>query len=311
MSRLTKGYLIALTAITIWSTTGILIDYLISHYDMPALLLSFWRNVLVCVALVPPLAIIRRSLLRIERAHIRFFVFYGVVLALFNSIWTLSVQENGAGVATVLGYSSAGFTAIFAWWIFKERLGAFKITAISLSLTGCVLVANAYDPEMWNLKLLGVTTGLLSGVLFASYNMMAKEATKRGISAWTSLLYSFAFGAVFILIFNLLPLPGAAGSLAAIPPTLPIDGWLVLIILSFIPTLLGYGLYNTSMHYLPASVASLLATIEPLMTSVEAYLLLGERMTMIQVIGSVLIVLGVIVMRFEKEERSVLVASAA
>ncbi len=311
MSRLTKGYLIALTAITIWSTTGILIDYLISHYDMPALLLSFWRNVLVCIALVPPLAIIRRSLLRIERAHLRFFVFYGVVLALFNSIWTLSVQENGAGVATVLGYSSAGFTAIFAWWIFKERLGVFKITAISLSLTGCVLVANAYDPEMWNLKLLGVTTGLLSGVLFASYNMMAKEATKRGINAWTSLLYSFAFGAVFILIFNFLPLPGAAGSVAAIPPDLPSDGWLVLIVLSFIPTLLGYGLYNTSMHYLPASVASLLATIEPLMTSVEAYLLLGERMTMVQVIGSVLIVLGVIVMRFEKEEPSVLVASAA
>ncbi|GIK65636.1 MAG: hypothetical protein BroJett018_34300 [Chloroflexota bacterium] len=311
MSRLTKGYLIALTAITIWSTTGILIDYLISHYDMPALLLSFWRNVLVCIALVPPLAIIRRSLLRIERAHLRFFVFYGVVLALFNSIWTLSVQENGAGVATVLGYSSAGFTAIFAWWIFKERLGVFKITAICLSLTGCVLVANAYDPEMWNLKLLGVTTGLLSGVLFASYNMMAKEATKRGINAWTSLLYSFAFGAVFILIFNFLPLPGAAGSVAAIPPDLPSDGWLVLIVLSFIPTLLGYGLYNTSMHYLPASVASLLATIEPLMTSVEAYLLLGERMTMVQVIGSVLIVLGVIVMRFEKEEPSVLVASAA
>ncbi len=311
MSQLTKGYIIAIVGITIWSTTGILIDYLITEYDLPALVLSFWRNVLVCIALVPAIYAVRRSLLRIERTQIRFFVYYGLVLALFNSIWTLAVQENGAGVATVLGYSSAGFTAIFAWWLFNEPLGFFKITAVTFSLTGCVLVANAYDPAMWHLNPLGVITGLASGVLFASYNMMAKEATKRGINAWTSLLYSFAFGAVFILMFNLLPLPGAAGSLDAVPPQLPADGWLILIILSFIPTLLGYGLYTTSMHYLPASVASLLATVEPLMTAVEAYIFLDERMTMVQVMGSLLILSGVIIVRFEKEGRSVLVASTA
>ncbi len=313
MSQLTKGYIIAIVGITIWSTTGILIDYLITTYDMPALLLSFWRNVLVCIALVPAIYAVRRSLLRIERTQIRFFVFFGLVLALFNSIWTLAVQENGAGVATVLGYSSAGFTAIFAWWLFNEPLGLFKITAVTFSLTGCVLVANAYDPAMWHLNPLGVITGLASGVLFASYNMMAKEATKRGINAWTSLLYSFAFGAVFILMFNL---PGAVesagsagGALDALAPKLPTEGWLVLILLSFIPTLLGYGLYTTSMHYLPASVASLLATVEPLMTAVEAYILLDERMTMVQVMGSVLILSGVIIVRLEG--RTVLVASTA
>ncbi len=309
MSQLTRGYIIAIVGITIWSTTGILIDYLITHYDMPALLLSFWRNVLVCVALVPPLAIIRRSLLRVERTQIRFFVFFGLVLALFNSIWTLAVQENGAGVATVLGYSSAGFTAIFAWWLFNEPLGFFKITAVAFSLTGCVLVANAYDPAMWHLNPLGVITGLASGVLFASYNMMAKEATKRGINAWTSLLYSFAF----ILMFNLPGAVGSAGSaggaLDALAPKLPAEGWLVLILLSFVPTLLGYGLYTTSMHYLPASVASLLATVEPLMTAVEAYILLDERMTMVQVMGSVLILSGVMIVRLEG--RTVLVASTA
>src|ERR1041385_3659877 len=111
MSRLTKGYVIAIIGITLWSTTGVLIGYLVTNYKMPALLLAFWRNVLVCVALFPALFIIRRSLLRISVPQIRFYAFYGLVLAVFNSIWVLSVQANGAAVATVLAYSSAGFTA--------------------------------------------------------------------------------------------------------------------------------------------------------------------------------------------------------
>jgi DME family drug/metabolite transporter len=300
--RFTKGTLIAIVGITFWSTTGVFIAYLVTKYKMPALLLAFWRNVLVCVALVPALFLIRRSLLRIPRSQIRFYIFYGLLLAVFNSIWTLSVQANGAAVATVLAYSSAGFTAILAWWIFKESLGLPKMIAVILSLTGCVLVSNAYNPEMWNLNPMGVVAGLLSGLLFAGYTLIGKEVTRRKINTWTSMLYSFAFGSLFILLFNLFPvLPGAAGSYHALLPTLPVSGWVVLITLSFVPTVLGFGLYNTSMNYLPASITNLLATLEPAMTAVEAYLFLHERMTSIQIIGSLIILAAVLIVQLAKE----------
>jgi DME family drug/metabolite transporter len=301
MSRLAKGYFIAIMGIIFWSSTGVFIDYLVTHYKMPALLLAFWRNVLVCIALVPALFLIRRSLLRIHPSQIGFYMFYGLILALFNSIWVLSVQANGAAVATVLAYSSAGFTAILALWLFKEKLGLPKTLAVILSLSGCVLVSNAYRAEMWKLNPLAVSTGLLSGLLFASYSLIGKEAARRNLNPWTSMLYSFAFGAVLILLFNLFPvLPGAAGSYQALLPDLPITGWLILIILSFVPTLLGFGLYNTSMNYLPASIANLLATSEPAMTAVEAYIFLDERMTLIQIIGSLVILSAVLIVQFEK-----------
>ena len=75
----------------------------------------------------------------------------------------------------------------------------------------------------------------------------------------------------------------------------------MLIILSFVPTLLGFGLYNTSMHYLPASIANLIATLEPAMTAVEAYIFLDERMTIIQITGSVIILSAVLIVQLEKE----------
>lgn len=302
MSRLTKGYLLAIAGIVFWSTTGVFIGYLMTRYHMPALLLAFWRNLLVCAALVPVLFLVRRSLLRIDPAQIGFYLFSGLILALFNSIWVLAVKANGAAVATVLEYSSVGFTALLARWFFKETLGLPKMLAIVLSLGGCVLVSNAYSLEMWRLNPLGVTTGLLSGLLFAGYNLVGKEAARRRINPWTSLLYSFAAGSLFILLFNLFPiLPGAAGSFQSLWPDLPWQGWLILMILSFVPTLLGFGLYVAAMNYLPVSIVSLLATSEPVMTAVEAYLFLGERMTAIQIMGSLIILSAVVIVRVRKE----------
>ena len=148
-----------MVGVIIWSTAGVFIGYLITTYQMPALVLALWRNLLVCVALLPALVIVDRSLLRIEAGQLRFFVFYGFILAVFNSIWALSVQFNGAAVATVLAYSSAGFTAILAYGLFKEKLGPAKIAAIVLSLAGCGLVSNASSTMIRALNPLGIATG--------------------------------------------------------------------------------------------------------------------------------------------------------
>ena len=302
MSRKTKGTLIAIIGIIFWSFTGVLISYLVTNFKIPPLMLAFWRDLFVCAALVPALFLIRRSLLRIHVYQLKFFAFYGLILAVFNSIWVLSVKANGAAVATVMAYSSAGFTAILAYWIFKEKLGLPKILAIILSLSGCVLVSGAYKVEMWLLNPIAVITGLLSGLLFAGYSLMGKEAARRRINPWTSLVYSFAFGTFFIMIFNLFPvLPGTAGSISNLVPDMPISGWVMLIVLSLFPTIFGFGFYNMSMNYIPASIANLLATLEPVMTTVEAYIFLDERMTLTQVIGSLIILSAMIVVQFEKE----------
>lgn len=301
-SRTTKGYLIAIVGIFFWSFTGILLSYLLTNFQISALLLAFWRDLFVCVALALALFLIRRPLLRIPTSQIKFFAFYGLILAVFNSIWVLSVKANGAAVATVMAYSSAGFTAILAYWLFKEKLGLPKILAIILSISGCVLVSGAYSQEMWQLNPMGIITGLLSGLLFAGYSLMGKEAARRKINPWTAMVYSFGFGTLFILTFNLFPIvPGSAGSLSAMIPDISLNGWIIMATLALVPTIFGFGFYNMSMNYIQASIANLLATLEPVMTAVEAYIFLDERMTMTQIIGGLIIISAVIVVQFEKE----------
>ncbi len=61
--------------------------------------------------------------------------------------------------------------------------------------------------------------------------------------------------------------------------------------------MLRFGLYNVSLSYLTSSIANLIVTSEPVFTAVIAYVILGERLIMIQIFGGLMILIGVIFLR--------------
>ena len=300
-SNLTRGYSIAVVSAVILSTTAIFIRYLTQTYQLPALVLAFWRDLFVTLTLLLILRMIRPGLLRIRRKDLRYLIIYGLVLAIFNALWTLSVALNGAAISTVLAYCSAGFTALLGWWFLKERLDWAKILAVILSLSGCILVSNALDLAAWTANFVGILTGILSGLLYAIYSLMGRSASQRELNPWTTLLYTFGFAALFLLSFNLLPggfVPGkAVHAIDLLWLGNSLAGWGILILLAAGPTLAGFGTYNISLSYLPSSVANLIVSMEPAITAVMAYFLFGELLTGIQILGSLMILTGVVFLR--------------
>jgi drug/metabolite transporter (DMT)-like permease len=300
-SNLTRGYSIAVISAVILSTTAIFIRYLTQTYQLPALILAFWRDLFVALTLLLILRMLRPGLLRIRRKDLRYLIIYGLVLAIFNALWTLSVALNGAAISTVLAYCSAGFTALLGWWFLKERLDWSKIVAVVLSLGGCVLVSNALDSAAWTANFIGILTGILSGLLYAIYSLMGRSASQREMNPWTTLLYTFGFAAMFLLSFNLLPggfVPGkAVHAIDLLWLGDSLAGWSILILLAAGPTLTGFGTYNISLSYLPSSVANLIVSLEPAITAIMAYFLFGELLTGIQIIGSLMILTGVVFLR--------------
>jgi DME family drug/metabolite transporter len=300
-SRLSRGYIIALTATVLWSFTGILISYLSKTYSLPSLVLAFWRDLFVSFGMVIGLLIFSRARFYLARTHWGFMVLYGFTLAIFNSMWTFSVQYNGAAVATVMAFSSPTMTAILSYFILKERFSRVKVLSIILSLTGIVFVSGAYDPSTWNLNSLGIIFGLLSGLFFAVYNLEGKYASDTHIDSWTALLYSFTWATVFLFFFNL-------GNDLFITSKAPFAdmfwlgnsfaGWGFLFFLGVAPTLGGFGLYTLSLRYLSPTTSNLIATLEPAFTAIWAYFLLNETLTSTQLIGGALVLLGVILLRF-------------
>ncbi len=296
-----RGYIIALIATILWSSTGIIISYLNVTYLLPSLVLAVWRDLFVSFGMVVGLLLFSRPRFQLDRTHWKFMVIYGFVLAVFNSLWTFSVQYNGAAVATVMAFSSPAMTAILSRIFLKEKFGSIKIISILLSLAGIVFVSGAYNPSAWNLNPLGIIFGLLTGLLFAIYNLQGKHASDTHLDSWTALLYSFSIATVFLFFFNI-------GSDLFITRQVvfkdmfwlgdSVAGWGILFFLGVAPTLGGFGLYTLSIRYLSPTTANLIATLEPAFTAIWAYFLLNEILTVPQLFGSLLVFTGVILLRF-------------
>jgi drug/metabolite transporter (DMT)-like permease len=309
-AHLNRGYTFGLIGIAFWSTTAIFISYLLKNYPLQPLTLAFWRDLFVVGALTIGLAVFRRSALRIAPGQRRFLIAYGFALTLMNVSWTLSVALNGAAVSTVMVYASPGITAIAAHFFFKERLSLIRVLAFVGALLGAFFVAKANDPAQWNVNAGGIIIGVLSACGFAFYSLMGKAASHRHINSWTATLGAFSVATIFLLPTTLITLAlgqatasigtAQAASYSLFSLGTQWSGWLILLFLAVVPTLGGFGFYTASLGYLPASTANLLATLEPLLTTVLAYLLLHETLSSVQLIGGALIVLSVISLRLEE-----------
>ncbi len=300
-----RGYLIGLSATLFLSFTGIIISYLNRAYQLPSLVLAFWRDVFVASGLIIVFAVFGRIRFRLDRSLWSFFILYGLALALFNSTWTFSVQFNGAAIATVLAFSSPAMTAVLAHFLLKEQINGVKLASIVLSLAGIVLVSGAADLSAWKVNSAGIAFGLLTGLCYACYTLLGKTASNKSIDPWTTMLYVFSSAVFFLFVFNLLVnvFSGAPvlGNFLWLGTS--VSGWTILLLLSIGPTVGGFGLYLVSLSYLPATIANLIGALEPAFTTIWAYLLFHEQLTVVQGIGSVLVFASVILLRLGEGRR--------
>jgi drug/metabolite transporter (DMT)-like permease len=131
-------------------------------------------------------------------------------------------------------------------------------------------------------------------------SLAGKWSAKRFSSSWTVTAYGFLFAAGGLGLANLLAQPPQAFfSLGR-----AWDGWFILATLALVPTVAGFGLYTLSLRYLPAGVAGLIASLEPVLTAIMAIFLLGEWLDTYQWLGAGLILLAVVLAQTEAEQRA-------
>jgi drug/metabolite transporter, DME family len=287
-----KGYALVLAAATLWATIGLFYKVIIGGYGMTPLSAVLARGATACVMLIAGLAIWKRDLLRVRRQDLPFFAVMGLItVAIFFSLYAYAITLVGMSVAAVLQYTAPAFVVIIAWRVFREPLDRIKILALLLALAGCVLIAQLYNLTSVTLNLPGVLCGLATGLTFGLYTIFNKRAVQT-YSPWTIITYNLTFGMLFLA---LLQAPQAVSELAARPGVWP---WILLV--AILPTVAAHGLYVSGLAYVPAGNASIMGTWEPALATILAYIILGERLDALQLVGAACIVLGVIILSKEK-----------
>lgn len=289
-----RGVVLVGLATFAFSSTGIFIDRLFTTYHLSAVQISLSRSVLVTAALAVFLLVKDHSQFRLSRGEIPFYLLYGLIgIGFFNLVWNVSVEVNHAAVATALIFCSPVFVAIGARFLFGDKLKPVQYAAIVLNLVGCGLVAGITDPAQLLQNPTGLLLGLGSGLCYAGTTLLGKIATNaQKRSSATILFYTFFFASLGALAWAVV-----SEGPNRIIPNLDGMGWLLLVGLSLGPTLGGYGLNITGLRYLPASLVSMLNTLEPPMTALLAWTLLNQLLSGLQWLGTGLIVSGVLIMQ--------------
>jgi len=280
------GYLTVLLATACWGTSGIFVKLILTSDDISALALAFWRDLVTFAILLTGLALLRPSWLRVRRRDLLWLAAMGGSLGIFHVFWNLGVMLNGAPVATVQQAAMPAIVAVAAWFVWREPLTWRKIVAIILTFVGTVFVSGLDALGQADLNLVGFAVGLGIPFTYAGWNLFGKKV--RGEYAPpTALAYAFGFGALVLLPFQFAtPQPWSVSSSAL----LWFGGWLG------VATIGGFFLYTFALGRLQASVASILAMAEIPIVAFYAYFLWGELMTPEQILGSVLVIIGVLLL---------------
>ncbi len=250
------------------------------RYGASALVLSalFWRRLPDVAALA------RRDILLLVAVGV-LGSFLNHILFFFALMWAPAAHGSIVPATT-----SPVWTMLLAAWLGGERVSRGQIAGIALCLVGVVLVVR---PE----RLLaggglGVFFGdllfLLGGLSWAVYSVLSKMAM-RHVSASGTLAFGMAVGTTCLAPLSLLERPWA------VLPRASAVSWLALAYLVVAGTVLSFLWWNIAIRRVGAGRTAIFSNLVPVFGVLLAWLVLGERLTLLQLGGGFLALLGVLV----------------
>ena len=281
-----KGYSLIILATTLLGSIGVL-GKLIYQYEPDPIKVVAYRGVIAAAFLIGILALFNFKKLKIKLADVPFFATYGFLsVTLTFILFFYAIKYTTVAMAAILIYTFPAWVLFLSIFVLNEKLNRSKIQALLLTFAGCVLVTQIYDQEFFNLNLKGIIYGLSCGLGAASYTILGKKALLKH-DPFTVVTYALGFGALFLLLFR--------GPNTLLSFDYPLLAWIWILTLAIVPTVLGYSLYTRGLNYLEASRTGIVATWEIVVASGLAFVILGERITLPQVAGAVLILWGIFI----------------
>lgn len=192
-------------------------------------------------------------------------------------------QQIGVSMASLLYYCGPVIVMILSPLIFREKLTASKIIGFLFVLIGIYFVngnAATEGGSIW-----GIICGAMSAVMYffmVTLNKQTKNITGMENSV-LQLMVSFLTVAVFV------------GFKQGFVINIPSDDWHWILILGILNTGIGCYLYFSPLAKLPVQTVAVCGYLEPLSAVVFASILLGEKMTIVQIIGAVCIIGGAMI----------------
>jgi len=292
MKNTLLGSIYLALAASIWGGMYVVVKVVVAI--IPPLELVWIRYVIAILALVI-IGLIKRQSWRISKCHIPLIVAIGVI---GNAI-SIVTQEYGtmlssAQMGAIITSSTPAFMVIFARLILKEKLNIKKGVSVCLATIGVLLIVGNGHINMSSQ--LGGISLLMAALTWALMSILIKRVP----SSYSPVVVTTYSILVAILVLTPFVYKGL-GEIHISKLTDPTIGG-GLLYLGIVSTALAFILWNRGLQLLNASSGGLFFFFQPLVGTLLGWLLLGESIGGTFLIGSFLILSGVLLVIKEKSD---------
>lgn len=200
-----------------------------------------------------------------------------------------SMDLAGVAIGNVVSLGSGPiFAALLEWRVLHRRLSKFWMLCAGVAITGVALLVlggHGNGSEAGGASVpAGVLLGLIAGASYALFTFASSTVMGRGHSGRG--VMGAAFGLAALPLGVVLIITGAP--IIANPANLGIAAYLAIG-----PMFVAYVLFGRGIRALPSSTVTVITLLEPLVATVLAILVVGERLDPVGWAGLVLILVGV------------------
>jgi len=198
-----------------------------------------------------------------------------------------SIADIGAGLSTVLANLQVAAVPLLAWAVLGERPGRRVLAALPVVLVGIVLISGALEQGAYGHDpAAGAVFGVLTGLAYAGFILVLRQSSAERRPPAGPLLDVTIAATVTTLAGGLL-----IGD-ADLVPSWPGHAWLVTLALT--SQVLGWLLISLSLPRLPAAIASMLLTIQPIASVALGAIIFAESPTALQIGGVAALLAGLV-----------------
>ena len=281
MSRAARGYALVAGSFLIMGLIGALVEWATAP-ESALLVLRFATAGLVLGVVFAR----RRPLAGVaDRSVWPRLLLMAAVDAVTLLLFFIAIRGTSVAIGMFLQFLAPVWVALIAPLVFRARTEAIVYPALAIALAGlAVILAPSLLGAGVRLSPWGVSAGLLSGVCYATFQLVVKDLT-RHVSAVTIVFTEAWLDALILLPLALWQTVGAGYRLTA-------RDLLASLILGVVCTALAYLMWTYGMSMIKVQHSSILGYLEPVSAPIYALLLLGQGISLWTVVGGAFIVVA-------------------
>lgn len=279
-----KNYLILFAGVFALSTSAIWVKLA----QAPSAVIAFYRLLFAALILLPFLLMNRERTAELKgmtKKRVLQIVAAGFFLALHYVLWFESLRYTSTASSTVIVCLQPLFSLAIERFIAHKRVRLTALIGCAVALCGCVVIGQG-DFRISGETLLGDILAFVAAGVIAVYYFVGENVRKE-MSAVTYSTTAYLISAVMLLGYSLLrgdPLTGFDA-----------NTWWCFAGIALVATIGGQFIFNLLLKNLPASAVTMGILGEPIGTCILAFFVLKEGMSLQQLIGFAVIMIGMII----------------